>query len=167
MGSGKTTVGRQLARLRGLEFIDVDHELERRTGVDIPFIFAKEGEAGFREREELLIDELTLRDNILLATGGGAVMRDTNRRRLSERGLVIYLFSEVEQQWRRTRKSSNRPLLQEGNPKKKLKELMAIRDPLYRAVAHIVVPSRAQSARAMAGRIDQQINEYLQVHERH
>ncbi len=159
MGSGKTTVGRYLAQRRSLQFIDVDLELEERTGVDIPYIFEKEGESGFRAREEALLEELTQREGIVLATGGGAVMREANRRCLAARGLVIYLFTEVEQQWRRTRKSRNRPLLQEGNPKKKLKELMAIRDPLYRSIADLVIPSRAQSAKVLAARIDHAVQE--------
>lgn len=159
MGSGKTTVGRYLARLLDYRFVDADLELEERTGVDIPYIFEKEGEAGFRDREEALLDELTQASGIVLATGGGAVMRAVNRQRLVQRGLVVYLHTEVEQQWRRTRKSSHRPLLQMGNPKKKLKELMAIRDPLYREVADLVVTSRSQSARNLAARIHDTLNE--------
>ncbi len=157
MGAGKTTVGRHLARMRGMQFIDADHELEARTGVDIPYIFDKEGEPGFRDREEQLIDDLSLQRGIVLATGGGVVMRAANREHLQQRGRVIYLYTEVEQQWRRTRKSKNRPLLQQENPKKILKELMALRDPWYREIAHLIVPSRAQSARALALQINQKL----------
>ena len=158
MGSGKTTVGRHLAKLRGLRFIDADVELEARTGVDIPFIFEKEGEQGFRDREELIIDDLTQQDGVVLATGGGCVLRPVNRAHLSTRGLVVYLHTEVEQQWRRTRKSHHRPLLQQANPKKILKELMALRDPLYRETADLIIPSRQQSAKALAARISQAID---------
>lgn len=157
MGAGKTTVGRHLARMRGMQFIDADHELEARTGVDIPYIFDKEGEPGFRDREEQLIDDLSQQSGIVLATGGGVVMRATNREHLKQRGRVIYLYTEVEQQWRRTRKSKNRPLLQQENPKKILKELMALRDPWYREIADLIVPSRAQSARALALQINQKL----------
>ena len=160
MGSGKTTVGRQLAKLRGLAFMDADHELETRTGVDIPYIFDKEGEAGFREREEHIIDVLTQERDVVLATGGGAVMRASNREHLKQRGLVIYLYTEVEQQWRRTRKGKGRPLLRQNNPKKVLKELMALRDPWYREVADMVIVSRAQSARALASHINTKISEF-------
>lgn len=140
-----------------MQFIDADHELEARTGVDIPYIFDKEGEPGFRDREEQLIDDLSLQRGIVLATGGGVVMRAANREHLQQRGRVIYLYTEVEQQWRRTRKSKNRPLLQQENPKKILKELMALRDPWYREIAHLIVPSRAQSARALALQINQKL----------
>ncbi len=159
MGAGKTTVGRHLTKLRGLHFVDADHELEARTGVDIPFIFEKEGEAGFRDREELIIDDLSQRSGIVLATGGGVVLRAANRQHLSQRGLVVYLYTEVEQQWRRTRKSKTRPLLQQDNPKKKLKELMAQRDPLYREIAHLTVHSHLQSAKALAHKIDRRLNQ--------
>ncbi len=159
MGAGKTTVGRHLARLRGLRFVDADQELEERTGVDIPFIFDKEGEAGFREREAEIIDELTQEGGIVLATGGGVVMREHNRRNLQSRGLVIYLYTEVEQQWRRTRKSRNRPLLKQDNPKKVLKELMALRDPWYREIADLVVRGRMQSAKALAKDLHEQISQ--------
>ena len=159
MGAGKTTVGRHLARLRGMQFIDADHELEARTGVDIPYIFDKEGEAGFRDREEQLIDDLSQERGIVLATGGGVVMREANRTHLKNRGRVVYLYTEVEQQWRRTRKSKNRPLLQQDNPKKILKELMALRDPWYRDVADLIIPSKAQSARSLAMLINQKLTQ--------
>lgn len=163
MGAGKTTVGRQLARLCELEFMDADHELEERTGVDIPYIFQKEGEQGFRDREADIIDTLTQEKDVVLATGGGVVMREENRTRLKQRGLVIYLYTEVEQQWKRTRKSRNRPLLKQDNPKKVLKELMAIRDPWYREIADIVVNSKSQSAKMLAKHIHDQITKLQQA----
>lgn len=161
MGAGKTTVGRQLAHLRGLQFYDADHELEAHTGVDIPYIFQKEGEDGFREREVEIIELLTQQTDIVLATGGGVVMRAENREHLRQRGLVIYLYTEVEQQWKRTRKSRNRPLLRQDNPKKVLKELMATRDPWYRDIADLIISSKAQSAKALAKSIHEQISKLL------
>ncbi|HFD80100.1 MAG TPA: shikimate kinase AroK [Gammaproteobacteria bacterium] len=135
MGAGKSTIGRQLARQLGFEFLDSDREIEQRTGVDIPLIFDLEGEAGFRKREEAVIEDLTQRPDIVLATGGGAVLSQPNRRHLSSRGHVIYLRTSVEQQLQRTAHDRNRPLLQTGDPEKKLRELMDVRDPLYREVA--------------------------------
>ncbi|MCG8097766.1 MAG: shikimate kinase AroK, partial [Candidatus Thiodiazotropha taylori] len=135
MGAGKTTVGRQLAEHFRKEFIDSDLEIQRRTGVDIPTIFEFEGEEGFRQREQEVIDELTQRDEVVLATGGGAVIREQNRKALSSRGLVIYLHCTVEQQFERTHRDKNRPLLQTDDPMAKLKSLMAERDPLYRQTA--------------------------------
>lgn len=161
MGAGKTTIGRHLADLCGLRFLDADRELEERTGVDIPCIFEMEGEEGFRRREELIIDSLTQLDDIVLATGGGAVMREVNRRLLAQRGLVVYLHTEVEQQWRRTRKSRNRPLLRQNNPKKVLKELMALREPLYREIADITVSSRGTSALALSRDIHKRIEQLV------
>jgi shikimate kinase len=139
MGAGKSTIGRQLAKQLGLPFHDSDHEIEARTGVDIPLIFELEGEAGFRKREAAIIDELTRLPNIVLATGGGAVLDSASREYLKTRGLVIYLHASVNHQLKRTRKDRNRPLLQTDNPRKKLEELMAIRDPLYREIASIVI----------------------------
>ena len=139
MGAGKSTIGRQLARCLKLKFIDSDREIEIRTGVDIPLIFELEGESGFRKRERKVIDELTARQGTILATGGGAVMDKLNRQRLVSRGQVIYLHTSVEQQLRRTAHDRNRPLLQTADPKQKLQELMALRDPLYREIADWVI----------------------------
>ena len=139
MGAGKSTIGRQLANQLRLPFHDSDHEIESRTGVDIPLIFELEGEAGFRKRETTVIDELTRLPNIVLATGGGAVMDPDNRQHLKTRGRVIYLHTSVNHQLKRTRKDRNRPLLQTGNPRDKLEELMSIRDPLYREIASIII----------------------------
>lgn len=147
MGAGKTTLGRQLARTLKVEFVDSDHEIERRTGADIPWIFDIEGEEGFRKRETEAIADLTLRDGIVLATGGGAVLKPENRRYLSERGVVVYLYAELEKLYHRTAKDRNRPLLQTADPKAKLQSLMEMRDPLYREVADIVVDTGEQSLR--------------------
>lgn len=157
MGAGKTTVGRHLADLLGRPFIDSDHEIESRTGASIPWIFEKEGESGFRQREQQVIDDLTLQSCIVLATGGGAVTRAQNCELLKQRGVVIYLYTPVEMQLARTSRDRNRPLLQVANPEKKLKELLAARDPLYRQVAHYVVPTSAGSARDLAQKIIQLI----------
>lgn len=153
MGAGKTTVGRHLADLLGRAFIDSDHEIERRTGATIPWIFEKEGEEGFRAREEAVLAELTVMDNIVLATGGGAVTREQSRNYLRERGIVIYLYTPVAMQVARTSRDRNRPLLQTGNPEARLRELLAIRDPLYRSVAHHVIQTLDGSARELAQKI--------------
>jgi shikimate kinase len=147
MGAGKSTIGRQLAKQLGLPFHDSDHEIESRTGVDIPLIFELEGEAGFRKREVTVIDELTRLPNIVLATGGGAVLDPANREHLKTRGRVIYLHTSVNHQLKRTRKDRNRPLLQTGNPRKKLEELMAVRDPLYREIAGIIIDTDGMRVR--------------------
>jgi len=147
MGAGKSTIGRQLAKQLGLPFLDSDHEIESRTGVDIPLIFDLEGEAGFRKRETTVIDELTRLPNIVLATGGGAVLDPNNREHLKTRGRVIYLHTSVSHQLKRTRKDRNRPLLQTGNPRKKLEELMTIRDPLYREIASIIIDTDGMRVR--------------------
>ncbi|MBT2969229.1 MAG: shikimate kinase I [gamma proteobacterium symbiont of Ctena orbiculata] len=149
MGAGKTTVGKQLAEYFHLEFIDSDHEIQRRTGVDIPTIFEFEGEDGFRQRERIVVDELTARDGIVLATGGGVVMREENRNRLSSRGTVIYLHCSVRQQFERTHRDKNRPLLSTPDPMGKLNELMALRDPLYRQTADIVVSTEGRNTQAV------------------
>jgi shikimate kinase len=140
MGAGKTTIGRQLARRLGRRFIDSDQALEARTGVDIPTIFDIEGESGFRNREAAILDELSREPDIVLATGGGAILRPENRACLSERGTVIYLRADVATQLRRTARS-NRPLLQTDDPRARLSALFAERDPLYRAVADLIIDS--------------------------
>ncbi|RMG27838.1 MAG: shikimate kinase AroK [Gammaproteobacteria bacterium] len=153
MGAGKSTIGRQLARVLGLPFEDSDRVIEARTGVDIPFIFEKEGEAGFRRREKAVIDELTRRDGIVLATGGGAVLDPDNRRRLAARGMVIYLHASVDQQLARTARDRNRPLLQTEDPRARLASLFAERDPLYREVADLVVETDGRSVREVVQRL--------------
>ncbi len=139
MGAGKSTIGRQLAEALSFRFEDSDHEIQRRTGVDIPTIFEYEGEEGFRKREEQVIADLTEQEGIVLATGGGAVLRETNRQRLTARGVVIYLHCSPEQQFARTNRDRNRPLIQTADPLQSLRDIMAIREPLYRQVADLVV----------------------------
>ncbi|MBV2121950.1 MAG: shikimate kinase AroK [Candidatus Thiodiazotropha sp. (ex Ctena orbiculata)] len=158
MGAGKTTVGRQLAEHFRKEFIDSDLEIQRRTGVDIPTIFEFEGEQGFRQREQEVIDELTQREEVVLATGGGAVIREQNRKALSSRGLVIYLHCTVEQQFERTHRDKNRPLLQTDDPMAKLKSLMAERDPLYRQTADLLISTEGRNTQAVVQDIRKQIN---------
>lgn len=149
MGAGKTTIGRQLALALNKEFKDSDHEIVRRTGASIPLIFDIEGEEGFRKREREVIDQLTREDNLVLATGGGAVLGAENRKCLRERGVVIYLYATIEQLLRRTAKDRNRPLLQTADPKARLEEIMTVRDPLYREVAHLVVYTDDRSVRSV------------------
>lgn len=140
MGAGKTTIGRQLARHLKMDFYDSDHVIEEKTGVDIPLIFEKEGEEGFRQREERAIDELTSMDNIVLATGGGAVLRKANRANLINRGTVFYLNSAIEDLVERTGKNKNRPLLNgEQDPESVIRQILEQRDPIYRETAdHII-----------------------------
>jgi shikimate kinase len=159
MGAGKSTIGRQLARCLKLKFIDSDREIEIRTGVDIPLIFELEGESGFRKRERKVIDELTARPGTILATGGGAVMDKLNRQRLASRGHVIYLHTSIEQQLRRTAHDRNRPLLQTANPKRKLQELMELRDPLYREIADWVIETDGCRVRDVVQQIAQKIEQ--------
>lgn len=157
MGAGKTTVGRHLADLLGREFLDSDHEIERKTGATIPWIFEKEGEQGFRSRESMVIDELTTKNNLVIATGGGAITQALNRGYLNQRGIVIYLYTPVEIQLQRTYRDKNRPLLQVANPEQKLRELLKIRDPLYREVAHHIIETNQGAARDLAQHILQLI----------
>jgi shikimate kinase len=145
MGAGKSTVGRFLAERLGYEFIDSDHEIEARTGVTIPMIFDIEGEQGFRQREQTVIDELSQKPNIVLATGGGAVLREANRRALRSRGFVVYLRSSLESLVQRTKNDRNRPLLQQDDPEKVLKDLLEQRDPLYLEVADMVIETQQAS----------------------
>ena len=153
MGAGKTTVGRRLAELRGLQFADSDHEVEQRTGVDIAYIFEKEGEAGFRKRERQVIAELTGSQGLVLATGGGAVLESENRQRLAARGFVVYLRASIEHQLRRTGRTDSRPLLQSGNPRETLERLFAVREPLYQEVADLVLDADGVNARNLAQEI--------------
>lgn len=150
MGAGKTTVGRLLAKQLGKTFIDADHEIEARTGVKIPVIFEIEGEEGFRRREEAVIAELTQLNDIVLGTGGGAVLSPKNRELLHSRGIVVYLRGTPEQLYERTRHDRNRPLLQTADPLARLRELYAQRDPLYREIADLVVDTGRQSVAGFA-----------------
>ena len=148
MGAGKTTMGRQLAKKLHLDFFDSDRVIEERTGATIPLIFELEGEAGFRQREQLVIDELTQKSNIVLATGGGAILRAENRQYLKSRGTVIYLHSDIAHLMERIRHDKNRPLLQTADPEGRLRELMIQREPLYRDTAHITINTGDVSIRA-------------------
>lgn len=160
MGAGKTSVGRLLARRLKKAFYDTDQEIERRTGVKIPVIFEIEGEAGFRAREAAVLADLARRKNIVLATGGGAVLSPENRRLLAHNGTVVYLRATVEDLWARTRHDKNRPLLQGGDPLAKLGELIGQRDPLYRETAHLVVDTGSQSAGSLAYKLEQLLVHY-------
>jgi shikimate kinase len=153
MGAGKTTIGKYLADHLKLQFADTDSEIESRTGADIPWIFDVEGEEGFREREQQVVGEMTLWDNIVLATGGGVVLRPENRNALGGRGFVIYLYATVDEQVRRTRRDRKRPLLQKGDPEETLRTLMEARDPLYREIADHVIETDGCSPRTVAQRL--------------
>ena len=153
MGAGKSAVGRHLARLLHLEFVDSDEEIETRTGVDIPFIFEKEGEEGFRKREVKVIDELSRRDGVVLATGGGAIVDPESRNRLGARGFVIYLHTSVKQQLERTRSGRERPLLESDDKKKVLQDLMDERDPLYREISDLIVETDGRRVQTVAREI--------------
>ncbi|UCC55817.1 MAG: shikimate kinase AroK [Gammaproteobacteria bacterium] len=155
MGAGKSTIGRQLAKQLGMTFCDSDSEIERRTGVDIPLIFEIEGEAGFRKRECAVIDELTQKPDIVLATGGGAILDPENRSNLRQRGRVIYLHTPVDAQIARTANDRNRPLLQTENPRQRLEELMQIREPLYRETADLVIDTAGKRVRDVVREIIQ------------
>jgi len=159
MGSGKTTVGRQLARRLGYRFLDSDADIEARTGVDIAFIFEKEGEPGFRIREREAIDRLTQLPGIVLGTGGGAVLSAENRERLAARGLVIYLETSVEQQLARTRRSKRRPLLDTEDPRGRLTVLMQEREPLYQSIAAITVSTNGRKSTSVAAEVAGRLGE--------
>ena len=139
MGAGKTTIGRGLARAMNRDFIDLDHELETRCGVRVPTIFEIEGEAGFRRRESIALTDCTARPDIVLATGGGAILAEENRRLLAERGVVVYLRATADELYRRTCRDRGRPLLATADPRATLAEMMVLRDPLYREVADLIV----------------------------
>lgn len=154
MGAGKTTIGRLIAKQLGMIFYDTDHEIERKTGVKIPLIFELEGEAGFRKRETAIIEELSQLKNIVLATGGGAVLLPENRSLLKNNGKVIYLRGNVHDLWLRTRHDKSRPLLQGGNMKQKIENLYIQRDPIYMQLADCVVNTGPQSAAAITEYIE-------------
>jgi shikimate kinase len=157
MGSGKTAVGRHLARLLQYTFHDSDADIEAKTGVDIPFIFEKEGEAGFRIRERESIDRLTRLESIVLATGGGAVIDPVNRTALAERGVVVYLVTSVNQQIERTRHARHRPLLHDTDPEQRLKELMGRRAVLYAEIADLTIKTDGRRVQLVAEEIQQQL----------
>jgi shikimate kinase len=157
MGAGKTTIAKLVAALMEKTVYDSDREIQKRTGVSIPVIFEIEGESGFRKRETEILSELVKSRNIVLATGGGAVLSRENREMLRRNGTVIYLRATIDDLWRRTRQDKNRPLLQTPDPRMRLAELYAQRDPLYRETAHIVVESGKRSARNLAQLLAQQL----------
>jgi shikimate kinase len=158
MGSGKSAVGRQLAKQLHLDFYDSDAEIELRTGVNIPYIFEREGEAGFREREREVVDALTQLQNVVIATGGGAILLPQNRESLGSRGVVVYLRASVQQQLERTRHGKHRPLLYTDDPEDRLRELMTFRAPLYEGLANITVDTDGRQVRAVADEIVQRVN---------
>lgn len=156
-GSGKSTVGRQLARRLAVPFHDSDHEIERRLGCSIREYFEREGEAAFRDVEQQTLDELTRQDPAVLATGGGAVLRAANRQRLRDAGKVVYLRSTPEEIYRRLRHDTVRPLLQVDNPLAKLRDLYAERDPLYRETAHFVIETGRPSVPTLVNMVLMQL----------
>ncbi len=160
MGCGKTTMGRTLAKHLGKDFVDSDEEIQKRTGVTIPHIFDIEGEAGFRLRETQALLDLVERDNLVLATGGGAVLAEQNRCALKQNGIVIYLNASVYDLWQRTRHDRNRPLLQTADPYAKLTELLEQRGPLYHQAADIVMHSSKQSVHALMLRLLVEIDKF-------
>lgn len=160
MGSGKTTVGRHLARRLGMDFLDLDLELQARCGVEVAVIFDIEGEAGFRQRESDLLDELSRRDGLVLATGGGSVLREDNRKMLTERGLVVYLQTSVDQQLKRLERDRQRPLLQAPDRRQRLIELAEQRNPVYECCADLIVPSENIAPSAMAASAARHVREH-------
>ncbi|NYE27005.1 shikimate kinase [Pigmentiphaga litoralis] len=153
MGAGKTTIGRGLARAMGREFVDIDQVIETRCGVRIPTIFELEGEAGFRAREAHVLDEYSRKSGVVLATGGGVVMAEPNRRILAERGRVLYLRARAEELYQRTRYDRNRPLLRTADPLAKITELLVAREPLYEEIADLVVDTGRMSVTRLVHRI--------------
>lgn len=157
MGAGKSTVGKLLAKKLGRRFLDADHVIEDRCGVKIPVIFEMEGEDGFRKREAQVIKDITAEDELILATGGGAVLLPENRQFLSERGKVIYLHANPIELWHRTRGGEGRPLLKNGDAKKILENLYAIRDPLYREIADYVIETGKPSVNQLVNTLIMQL----------
>ncbi len=161
MGAGKSTIGRQLAEALSFRFEDSDLEIQRRTGVDIPTIFEYEGEEGFRNREQQVIADLTAQEGLVLATGGGSILRDVNRQNLAARGVVIYLHCSPEQQFARTSRDRNRPLLHTEDPLERLRGLMAEREPLYRSVADLVVSTEKRGTASVVKEIHRRLETEL------
>jgi shikimate kinase len=158
MGAGKTTIGRHLARRLHKRFVDADHEIEARTGASIPLIFEIEGEPGFRRREADVIHELSEERGLVLATGGGAILNPENRRCLARSGTVVYLSLTPDLLWERTRHDKNRPLLQVADPRARIEELYAQRDPLYREIADIIMIGGRQAPSTLARQLEQEIS---------
>ena len=162
MGAGKTSIGRLLSKRSRRRFYDSDHVIEERTGVTIPTIFDLEGEQSFRDREEAVIAELARLSNIVLATGGGAILRENNRQVLCSSGIIVYLRGSVEDLWRRTRKDKNRPLLLTDNPRQKLAEIYSVRDPIYSSVADIVIETGNPSIQSLEQDVEARLIEYAE-----
>lgn len=163
MGAGKTTVGKMLAQALGKVFVDSDEEIQLRTGVTIPHIFDVEGEAGFRQREASVIQDLVLLDNIVLATGGGTILNEESRVALCCNGIVVYLKSTIHDLWQRTRHDRNRPLLQTADPYARLKSMYEQRDPLYAQVANLVMPTGKQSAQSLVFHLQQELKRFSET----
>ncbi|MGS2723113.1 shikimate kinase AroK [Porticoccus sp. GXU_MW_L64] len=161
MGTGKTTIGRQLANHLRMCFLDLDQEIEERCGADIPWIFDVEGEQGFRLRESQVLEDLVADKGMVLATGGGAVLAEKNRQLLKQHGVVVYLSSTLEQLLERTQKDRKRPLLQVDDPRQVLERLMQEREPLYQDVADIVITSRNQRPQVAAEELAEQLQAYI------
>lgn len=165
MGAGKTTVGRALARKTGKTFYDSDHEIEAKTGVKVATIFEIEGEQRFRDRESCAIAELVQRDNIILATGGGAILRAENRQLLKSHGIVIYLRANIDDLLARTQHDRNRPLLQTADPRAKLESLFKERDPLYTEVADLIVDTTQQNVNLLVTQLETQLLQRQHLHQ--
>jgi len=159
MGTGKTTIGKMLAKEMHFEFKDSDREIEERSGADIPWIFDVEGEVGFRARERAVIEELSQVPDIIVATGGGAVASPENQHFLKCHGFVVYLHTSIEQQYLRTRKDRKRPLLQSKDPKTVLQNLMAVREPIYRSLADYVISTDQKRPKAVVREIIKAVHE--------
>lgn len=164
MGAGKTTVGRLLSKRLGKTFYDTDHEIECRTGVNIPVIFELEGESGFRKRETAVIADLVHLRDIILATGGGAVLAKENREHLSQNGMVVYLRANVEELWHRTRNDKSRPLLQTADPQARLQQLYAERDPFYREIADIIIDTGDQPVTVIVHELEESLKKHADAH---
>jgi shikimate kinase len=160
MGAGKTTIGKMLAKALKFEFYDSDREIVEKSGADIPWIFDVEGEQGFRYRETLMLKDLCKKDAIVLATGGGAVLKEENREMVSQKGVVVYLKTSVERQYLRTSKDKNRPLLQRDDPKKILFELFEIRNPIYESIADMILITDKMNPKSIVRHIVQHVSDY-------
>lgn len=158
MGVGKSTIGRMLGGALQRPFYDSDREIEAATGADIPWIFDVEGEAGFRQREVRMIDQLSAKSGIVMATGGGAILAQESRKRLHDRGFVVYLKASINQQFERTSKDKNRPLLQTADPLAKIRELMKLREPLYLETAHLVIDTNRRGPRSVVQEIIRKVS---------
>ncbi|EDP99623.1 shikimate kinase I [Shewanella benthica] len=157
MGAGKSTIGRHLAQMLHLEFHDSDHEIEKRTGADIAWVFDVEGEEGFRVRETQVVADLTEKQGIVLATGGGSIQSKEIRNNLSARGIVVYLETTIDKQVARTQRDKRRPLLQVDDPRQVLENLAVTRNPLYEEIADVIVKTDEQSAKVVANQIIEQL----------